>query len=113
MDGRQTTATLDDIRRLIESRVNSTVNTTVDSAVDSAVDRALGNISSNPGTPEPPGTLSEPGIPASNKGSTATPLFRARDVGYFDHNPDAEPIEVKETHHVCYNVFSFTNRLKA
>ena len=116
MDGRQTTASLDDIRRLIESSVNFAVNAAVNSAVDSAVDRALGNMSSNPGPPGPhgpPGPPSQPATPVNNNGSTTTPSFRARDVGYFDPNPDVEPVEVKETHQVYHNVFSFTNRVKA
>ena len=40
------------------------------------------------------------------------PAFRARDVGYFDFNPDVPVIEVKENHNVYHNVFSFTNRLR-
>ena len=40
------------------------------------------------------------------------PVFRARDVGYFDPNPDVPSIEVKENHNIYHNVFSFTNRLR-
>lgn len=40
------------------------------------------------------------------------PQFRPRDIGYFDPDPQAAPVEVKETHNVYHNVFSFTNRLR-
>ena len=40
------------------------------------------------------------------------PAFRARDVGYFDPNPDVPAIEVKENHNIYHNVYSFTNRLR-
>ena len=66
-----------------------------------------------PGTPGPPGPLGELGIAVANSGSTLNPPFRARDVGYFNPDSDKEPVEVKETHQVYHNVFSFTNRLQA
>ena len=40
------------------------------------------------------------------------PHFRPRDVGYFDPDPQAAPVEVKDTHNIYHNVFSFTNRLR-
>ena len=53
--------------------------------------------------------------PAGAAGQAAqaarAPQFRARDVGYFDPDPQAAPTEVKDNHKVYHNVFSFTNRL--
>ena len=40
------------------------------------------------------------------------PQFRPRDVGYFEPDPQAAPVEVKETHNIYHNVFSFTNQLR-
>lgn len=40
------------------------------------------------------------------------PQFRPRDIGYFDPDPQAAPVEVKDTHNVYHNVFGFTNRLR-
>lgn len=42
----------------------------------------------------------------------STPQFRPRDIGYFDPNPDVPPVEVKDTHNIYHNVFSFTSRLE-
>ena len=38
--------------------------------------------------------------------------FRPQTVGYFDPKPDVMPIDVKDTHNVYHNVFSFTARLR-
>ena len=91
----------DDLRRLIES--------TVSNAVNHAMDRRSPGPSGPPGPPGPPG---EPATPPSTYGSSQ-PTIRAQDIGYFDPDSDKEPVEVKETHQVYHNVFSFTNRLKA
>lgn len=50
-------------------------------------------------------------LPADER-RASQPAFRARDVGYFDPNPDVPAIEVKDHHNVYHNVFSFTNRLR-
>ena len=50
--------------------------------------------------------------PVSGGRSPHTPAFRARDVGYFEPNPDVPAIDVKENHNVYHNVYSFTNRLR-
>ena len=38
--------------------------------------------------------------------------FRPRDIGYFDSNPQLPPVDVKDSHNIYHNVFSFTNRLR-
>lgn len=48
-------------------------------------------------------------VAAPTNGNTQ---FRPRDIGYFDPNPDVPPVEVKDTHNIYHNVFSFTNRLQ-
>lgn len=53
-----------------------------------------------------------PPQPTADERRTAQPAFRARDIGYFDPNPDVPAIEVKDHHNVYHNVFSFTNRLR-
>ena len=50
--------------------------------------------------------------PAAAPGEKRPQAFRARDVGYFDPNPDVPAIEVKDNHNVYHNVYSFTNRLR-
>ena len=40
------------------------------------------------------------------------PHFRPQDIGYFDPNPQAALLEVKDTHNIYHNVLSFTNRLR-
>lgn len=69
----------------------------------------------NPGPPGPPGPPGLPGEPTTSLPTyrTTQPTIRARDIGYFDPNSDKEPVEVKETHQLYHNVFSFTNQLRA
>ncbi len=50
--------------------------------------------------------------PQARPAETRPPQFRPRDIGYFDPDPQAAPVEVKETHNIYHNVFSFTNRLR-
>ena len=57
------------------------------------------------------GMNQQPPLP-ENKRAPHPPGFRARDVGYFDPNPDVPAIKVKENHNVYHNVFNFTNRLR-
>ena len=59
-----------------------------------------------PPPPQPPAAA------ATDKRRTYTPVFRARDVGYFDPNPDVPAIEVKDNYNIYHNVFSFINRLR-
>ena len=40
------------------------------------------------------------------------PVFRARDIKYFDSNLDVPAIKVKENYNIYYNIFSFINRLR-
>ena len=53
-----------------------------------------------------------PQIQPATKAQAHPSQFRPRDVGYFDPDPQAAPVEVKETHNIYHNVFSFTNRLR-
>ena len=62
----------------------------------------------NPSGPTPPGGTNS-SVDAS---APRPPHFRPRDVGYFDPDPQAAPVEVKDTHNIYHNVFSFTNRLR-
>lgn len=47
-----------------------------------------------------------------NQAPRQEPHFRPRDIGYFDPNPQAPPVEVKDSHNIYHNVFGFTNRLR-
>ncbi|KAI4221405.1 MAG: hypothetical protein L6R40_008635, partial [Gallowayella cf. fulva] len=51
-------------------------------------------------------------LPAAAAAAPSKPQFRPRDIGYFDPNPEVMPVEVKDTHNVYHNVFSFTQRLR-
>ena len=42
----------------------------------------------------------------------AKPHFRPRDIGYFEPDLLAIPVEAKDGYNVYYNIFSFTNRLR-
>ena len=45
--------------------------------------------------------------------STYTKQFRARDIGYFEPDNEAQnPVETSDNHTVYHNVFSFTERLR-
>lgn len=53
-----------------------------------------------------------PPQPSADEKRAAQPAFRARDIDYFDPNPDVPTIEVKDHHNVYHNIFSFINRLR-
>lgn len=53
-----------------------------------------------------------PQLPPPETMTPRTPQFRARDIGYFDPNPQSMPVEVKDNHNIYHNVFSFTSRLR-
>ena len=42
----------------------------------------------------------------------AVATFKAQDIGYFDPNPSKNAIEIKKSHTVYHNIFSFTNHLQ-
>lgn len=65
-----------------------------------------------PGQPGQPGAPGRDGTDGVSSGARAQPQFRPRDIGYFEPNPDAMPVEAKDSHNVYHNVFSFTNRLR-
>ena len=103
MDNSWGSINLDDLCRVIESTVNT------------AMIHALERITPSPSPPgplEPSGPAGEPGATVTSNGSSNPPTFSAREVGYFDPNPDVRLAKIKETHQIHYNVFSFTNRLK-
>ncbi|RKF57545.1 hypothetical protein OnM2_073031b [Erysiphe neolycopersici] len=39
-------------------------------------------------------------------------FFRAKDIGYFDPDTSKPAVEIRDTHNIYHNVFSFTNRLR-
>lgn len=39
-------------------------------------------------------------------------IFRAKEVGYFDPDASKTAVEIKDTHNIYHNVFSFTKRLR-
>ena len=59
-----------------------------------------------------PGPTPPNGSSAAAEATPRQPQFRPRDVGYFDPDPQAAPVEAKDTHNIYHNVFSFTNRLR-
>ena len=57
------------------------------------------NRRNNPPTPQP--------TPSSSEHA-----WRARDLEYFEPNPDLPPVESKDNYNTYHNVLSFTNRLR-
>ena len=54
---------------------------------------------------QPPQPVQQPVIKTADK-------FRPRDIGFFDPNNDADPVETTDNKTIYHNVFSFTERLR-
>ncbi|KAI9789601.1 MAG: hypothetical protein M1816_005910 [Peltula sp. TS41687] len=106
-----------DIPRITPEKLQHLMQTTINTAMDRRFG-AENAANRNAGPPEPPG----PPIPPAPSGgvgfvapyqSNNTTMIRARHIGYFDPDATKSPVELKDTHQVYHNVFSFTNQLKA
>ena len=83
----------------------------VNEAVQTAAAQFAATAAAAQANPNPNDSAGNPATP-SDQAARATERrysFRPRDIGYFDPNSSAMPIEVKDNHNIYHDFYSFAN----